>query len=56
MNTKKWAIRGLRRNGVYVDTQGKLIHLSRVGPGIKMWRLIDCLCRYYKYHWVREVK
>jgi hypothetical protein len=53
-NTKMWAVSGLRRNGHYVDTQGRLVYLGRKGPGLKMWRLIDCLCNYFKFHWVRE--
>jgi hypothetical protein len=53
-NTKMWAIQGLRRNGHFVDTQRRVVFLSRNGPGLKMWRLIDCLCSYFKYVWVRE--
>ena len=47
------ALSGLKRNGHYVDTQDKLIWLDQDGPGLKMWKLIDCLCNYFGFHWVR---
>jgi hypothetical protein len=52
--TKVWAIGNLKRNRVNVDSKNKLILLGKTGPGIKMWRMIDCLCNYFGYYWVRE--
>lgn len=54
MTDRDEAVRNLKRNRVIVDTQERLVKLGKVGPGIKMWRCIDCLCNYWGFHWVRE--
>jgi len=52
METKMWAIDELRRNRIKVDRN--VVYLPRVGPGIKMWRWIDCLTSHYKFIRIRE--
>ncbi|MHA2350720.1 MAG: hypothetical protein ACXADL_13945 [Candidatus Thorarchaeota archaeon] len=53
-NNKLWAISNLKRNRIQVDSKKKIVILGKKGPGIKMWRMIDCLCNYFGFHWVRE--
>lgn len=54
MEVRKWAMDVLRWNGLHVDTKEKIIFLPRVGPGLKVWGAIDCLCNYFKFRKVRE--
>lgn len=53
-DSREWAVRGLRRNGHLVDTNERHIFVGREGPGLKMWRLIDCLCNFHGFYWIRE--
>ena len=44
----------LQQNGIFVDRSEKIIDmLGQEGPGIKLWGVIDYLCHYNKYRWVR---
>lgn len=53
MKNREWAIQTLLYNGYQVDRGEKVIFLGTVGPGLKMWSAIDCLCNFYKFRWVR---
>ena len=48
------AVKILQQNGIFVDRSEKIIDmLGQEGPGIKLWGVIDYLCHYNKYRWVR---
>lgn len=49
---REWAVEGLKRNRVVVDTQERTIWLDKRKTGIKVWAMVDCLCKHYNYMWV----
>lgn len=48
------AIKRLVTNGIAVD--GTVLYLPERGPGLKLWGVIEGLCKRHGYHWVRGRK
>jgi len=48
------AVRKLQSRGIFVDSSSRLIDLGSMdGPGLSSWGLIDFLCHYCKYRWIK---
>ncbi len=51
------AINRLRRNGIDVDTESRVVMITnRHPPGIKLWGAIDYLCHFARYGWGKAVR
>lgn len=50
--TERDAISDLKRNGIAVDVPDKRIDVPRY-TGLKLWSMIEYLCHYCGYRWIK---
>ena len=50
--TEQGSISNLKRNGIKIDVPEKCINVPRY-TGIKLWGMIEYLCHYCGYKWVK---